>query len=134
MNAFEKELVDALRSDRFIQGTGQLRSSKYNKYCCLGVACTISGCGEWTSEGEIYRDNDNGFDFISESFVRLTDKVRIKLNWAADYGPTNIIDRAGDKVSLIRMNDDGFTFSQIADVIANDMIIHIGENYICEEI
>lgn len=49
MNENAKKLVEALRSGEYEQGTGVLRSTN-NRFCCLGVACDISGLGEWRHE------------------------------------------------------------------------------------
>lgn len=38
---FKKKWIEALRSDKFKQGTGELHSKSRDKYCCLGVACRI---------------------------------------------------------------------------------------------
>ena len=38
--------VEALRSGLYDQGFEALRTST-GEYCCLGVACDISGLGEW---------------------------------------------------------------------------------------
>lgn len=38
--------VDALRSGKYKQGTRILKDA-YGNYCCLGVACEISGLGRW---------------------------------------------------------------------------------------
>ncbi len=37
--------IEALRSGNYQQGTGRLKLE--NRYCCLGVACDISGSVEW---------------------------------------------------------------------------------------
>jgi hypothetical protein len=42
-----KKWVDTLRSGDYKQGTGQLYDNGY--YCCLGVACEISGLGKWVA-------------------------------------------------------------------------------------
>ena len=39
-----QKLVDALRSRKYKQGVGRLRID--DKFCCLGVACDISGLGK----------------------------------------------------------------------------------------
>jgi hypothetical protein len=40
--------LDALRSGKYKQGKGALRTGK-DHFCCLGVLCDISGAGEWES-------------------------------------------------------------------------------------
>ncbi len=42
----------ALEGGSFKQGTGQLREN--DRYCCLGVACKISGLGEYDDD-DMYR-------------------------------------------------------------------------------
>ena len=37
--------VDALRSGKYQQARGALKTG--DAYCCLGVACDISGLGTW---------------------------------------------------------------------------------------
>ena len=43
-----QKLVDALRSRKYKQGVGRLRID--DKFCCLGVACDISGLGKWEQD------------------------------------------------------------------------------------
>lgn len=52
-----RQLVDALRSGRYKQGKDALRID--DSYCCLGVACDISGLGEW--KGTNIYDDDGRF-------------------------------------------------------------------------
>lgn len=44
------KLVAALESGKYHQGNEKLRPSQ-RKYCCLGVACDISGLGKWDDKG-----------------------------------------------------------------------------------
>ena len=52
---FTKELKDswltALKSGKYVQGTGQLRNDYLNRYCCLGVLCEIHPDLEIDEEG-----------------------------------------------------------------------------------
>ena len=48
--AFRKKWLAALRSGEYEQATGELRDAV--GFCCLGVACDISGVGKW--EGPNY--------------------------------------------------------------------------------
>lgn len=59
--------ADALRSGEYKQGTGTLKDED-GRYCCLGVACEISGLGEWDtarryviSDGSMDGDYDIAF-------------------------------------------------------------------------
>ena len=42
----QEEWLVALESGEYKQGRGRLRDD--NGFCCLGVACDLSGLGEWT--------------------------------------------------------------------------------------
>ena len=44
--------VKALRSGKYKRAVGQLHDADGN-YCVLGVACDISGLGEWTTDFEL---------------------------------------------------------------------------------
>ena len=91
----------ALRSGDYQQGTGQLKNG--DRYCCLGVACEISGLGAW--EFDNYRCLS---DVHSGS---LPKEVQRALGLASDVG------WVGEK-SLVSLNDiEKLTFNQIADLI-----------------
>jgi hypothetical protein len=103
INLEEKKLVAALRSGRYKQTTGVLKNG--NAYCCLGVACKISGIGKFSTDesclGEV---------------MRLPLAVREKLGWVS-------WSLREDKIKLpsthlAGLNDDfGFNFKEIARVI-----------------
>ena len=105
----QKQLVDALRSGRFIQGTGCLQSVIGNDsaYCCLGVACKIA--------------EENDIPVVYDSDGRLSGGTLLRQigvkNWfgfRADYGGTS----ESFDTDLTYLNDDmGMDFSKIADFI-----------------
>jgi hypothetical protein len=100
LNPNAQKWVDALRSRKYQQAQCKLRNG--DSFCCLGVACDISGIGTWTESG--YTINHYG------SYNLLPKEVR---NWlglkdtSGSYGATH----------LAWENDHGKTFEQIADVI-----------------
>lgn len=50
MNPEAKKLwVEALRSDKYQQGKGALKTIQ-GSFCCLGVLCDLSGQGKWQEE------------------------------------------------------------------------------------
>ena len=100
--------VDALRSGKYEQGQGRLRTTD-NKFCCLGVLCDISGTSSWKKApaGFIY---DDGFAFPPAS-------VR---EWA-ELDRSNIWFR-GESLSVIELNDTGATFAEIADKIEAEFL------------
>ena len=54
-----RRLVTALRSGKYKRGKGQLRDD--DKFCCLGVACDISGVGEWQGDAYVVKKWGAGF-------------------------------------------------------------------------
>lgn len=111
LNDHAKAWVAALRSGKYKQAQGVLHN--YHGYCCLGVACELyrqdTGNGSWHSAREyIFVDDDDYENAV------LTRRV-------ADWLGLNVeIDSvvhlpSGD--SLAHMNDNGYTFEQIADAI-----------------
>lgn len=116
MNEFEKKLVEELRSGSKKQGRYSLKPSK-DTYCCLGVACDISGLGVW--------DNDD-YTIIGGDICNalLPHEVRLKLNWKTLDGMLDFLDKDLTSISLSSLNDIGFTFNQIADIIEANLVIH----------
>ncbi len=111
MNPRVKELwVTALRSDRYQQGRGHLKS--LNKYCCLGVLCDLHRKefgGEWD------RDRYKGEYDVLPTDVR---------GWAEIERASPVIgrDTIGLPVSAVQANDlNGNTFLEIADMIEKNL-------------
>lgn len=56
MNKLQRDrvlhLCDVLESGKYKKGIGRLRDG--DSYCCLGVACDISGVGEWKESNGSY--------------------------------------------------------------------------------
>lgn len=102
--AARKKWVKALRSGKYEQTTGRL--TRDGKYCCLGVACDVSGLGKWEYGGAFGAD-----------------LYRTKMGEAEGWSlPYEVINRLGfnryDETVLILRNDKkGDTFLDIADTI-----------------
>lgn len=111
----------ALRSGEFQQGRGKLaaveETSDERRYCCLGVLCelaardgvvTVRDGVDWVS----YMDNDGP--------MQINYLPRAVASWAG-LSSTNprirSINVSGDTPTLSYLNDSGYTFDQIADVI-----------------
>lgn len=118
MNAeLKAKWVAALRSGNYEQGWGLLRGVT-DKYCCLGVACDISGQGQWIKRYEGGSDAINMYGYTTEtgnSYYNLVVDLRAYFD----------IPAAQVKV-LIQMNDgrhiDGKkTFAEIADWIEQNL-------------
>lgn len=110
------EWLKALRSGKYKQTDGALRKQEeYNdecQYCCLGVLSKIQG--RLTDEGcDLFEREDgdsvlhptNPFYSIFEECGYLPENVKF------------IDDRDVEHISLTTINDHGYTFTQIADVI-----------------
>lgn len=115
MNENAKKWVAALRSGEYRQTAGNLRVS--DGYCCLGVACEISGLGRWVEGESVYAYEIDGFEI---EFVRLPRPVREWLGLRSSTGEfgSKSLERYGSDVrELTSINDGGATFAEIADII-----------------
>jgi len=117
MNDAEKQLVTALRSGKYLQGFNVLRSDETH-FCCLGVACNIFIPEKWE------HDANCGTYEIENSKAILPESLREKLNWATHNGET-IIYNDGEGFCLSELNDNCFTFDQIADIIEAGLVRHV---------
>lgn len=121
--AHRAEWLRALRSGEWKQGKQRLRSG--DEYCCLGVACTLAGI-----EGVLIEDEGgwpHGPTYLFDD-DHLTLPARAQ-NWLGveEGNPTLGIPRqvAMDTLSddttwardVASLNDEGFTFNQLADLI-----------------
>lgn len=139
-NEFYTQWLAALRSGEYQQGVATLRHE--DTYCCLGVACDIAtknGMGRWIStehqnsrfvddlmdprahsedariETGILTEGLSGFLGMNEtgSFeIRRVDEVDWEDGEPEAAGENRPLDHW-----LTALNDDGFTFGQIADLI-----------------
>lgn len=99
------EWLKALRSGEYQQGMRRLRNI-HNKYCCLGVLADICDVS-WQR-----RDRDSPAYYFDESF-RIGALPRKMLQ---DLGLSQ-----AQQGELIRLNDEGNTFTQIADWIEKEL-------------
>ena len=119
----KKIWVDALRSGEYSQGDGRLYNGE--DYCCLGVLCDIhskmTGQGVWTHSKDedgidwvVYRDNIYGFD-SGETLLRSVVEWAGLLEdnpYVGGYDCPN-----GSYSTLAELNDHGFTFEELSDII-----------------
>lgn len=108
--AHRKAWIKALRSGNYKQGRSHLHQG--DNYCCLGVACELSGLGNWTvsawGEGVLDYFGDHGM--MPEPVMEWLG-LRGKLG---SYGPPD------KKLYLADHNDNGKTFAEIADIIESE--------------
>jgi hypothetical protein len=113
--------IAALRSGKYPQTTHNLKTEQ--GFCCLGVLCDISGVGEWDDQG-------HGYEYYVVYGGRecsvLHSRLAKEIGWdVKNFGQAGIVpgltlrDAPGEEnlVRLTQLNDDGFTFDQIADII-----------------
>lgn len=100
--------IEALRSGKYEQGSGQLKDHSGN-YCCLGVLCAI-------------QDIDLEFPPRGCNSGRYGDYSFPENGHAPGLYDEVTGDDASYRSVLARMNDDGHTsFSNIADWIENNI-------------
>lgn len=113
--------IKALRSGDYKQGRNYLCSDDH--YCCLGVLCDLVAPDDWTGTGVIryHQDNCSLPDEDIAIAVGMTNEIG---GFDPNGLPVALHEwlRAKDKdgtvpLSLAGMNDAGYPFSDIADVI-----------------
>lgn len=124
-------LVDALYSGEFKQGRGRLKTEV--GYCCLGVACELyhrdTMFGYWTADSllnefQVFNGERNFLpkDVADWLGVELDHHGDIEFSWEVEDRNDNFGERFS---SAARMNDQGFTFKQIADCLAYEFDLDI---------
>ena len=103
-----QEWVAALRSGNYKQTQGILRRD--DGYCCLGVACEISGLAEWK---EVSGDSETFYIYLDKN-DRLPSEVSSYYGIRRYYG-----DYEREK-SLTLANDRGDSFDDIANIIEQE--------------
>ena len=106
----KQKWVSALRSGEYQQGRNYLRTD--NGFCCLGVLCDL-----YIKENQLEWDltNNGHNDYMFQDMVGCL-PVSVK-EWAdLDNPHVNV-----GESTLVRLNDSGSTFEQIADVIEEQL-------------
>lgn len=102
--------VDGLRSGRFKQGVWALESD--GRQCCLGVACRLF----IEDGGDLNVNEAYGITIFSGCQAVLPEDVQNWLGLATNNGHTvQPVDTHYS--SLMHLNDNGYSFDQIADII-----------------
>lgn len=94
---FKAKWIKALRSGKYKQGHYRLHSKSTNSYCCLGVACVVSG---------VKKKQIGAHGMIPKSFKKNHANL-----------PTDLIGSNDLTNKLINLNDDGYSFKRIASWI-----------------
>ena len=123
-----RKWVEALRSGEYEQGQGALPQERNGtfEYSCLGVACEISGLGEFVPRSN---PQSNAFNFVVDGdqsqHVVMPDMVQYWLGLPDDVQDwLGLSDRHGwydnHTGSLVNSNDFGASFNVIADIIESE--------------
>jgi hypothetical protein len=99
------EWVAALRSGEYQQGSDLLHNQVKNQYCCLGVLCKV--------RNEEFHDTYY-LDTLNSGYKILRSSGDLPSGVIITY-KNNIGNIKRYNLSII--NDDGFTFDQIADIL-----------------
>jgi hypothetical protein len=111
--------LEALRSRKYKQAKGTLREVEANgreSFCCLGVACEISGLGEWKGGSYVITLPDG------TRHVNHGNLSRIMKEWLGLRGSKgSFLDNDKFMSTLVRLNDsDEKKFYEIARVIERE--------------
>ena len=113
-----QEWIEALRSGDYKQTTGRLRDE--NEYCCLGVACDISGIGRWKSyRGRIWEYTANE-EYLWTETSYLPVAVQQYFGMDTAEGSYLSSDLEDGICSLMMANDKNVPFDRIADIIEDE--------------
>ena len=105
--------VKALRSGEYEQTTGILHGDE--GYCCLGVLCDL-----YAKEHDVfwnYNSNTMRYDMFGED-LNLPLKV---VEWASVNRNPAVVQEGMGTTTLSFMNDGGFDFNQIAQIIEEQL-------------
>ena len=108
--ANRRKLSDALRSGQYNKCEHVLTNETMTAFCCLGVACDISGLGKWNKHGG-YVPHGTKEDY----YINLPPEVQ---DWLGLKDPDGRFIKTGHGgTSLRSLNDRGVPFEEIADII-----------------
>lgn len=107
MKEYPKAWIEALRSGKYRQGHSRLRWQ--DRFCCLGVRCDLQDNTKWDSD---YRWDGNG-GVLPDKIHKLDEFAHTDKNIALPFRSKNQQSRE----RLSNLNDAGFTFDQLADLI-----------------
>ena len=113
--------VKALRSGEYAQGKDVLCRKTVDtfEYCCLGIACKISGLGEFVPMYNLSHSL-SAFTFVTRE-EQPQDAVLPKVvqDWLGLRYHSGWYSNGGMR-SLTKLNDNGASFTTIADVIESE--------------
>lgn len=102
--------IEALRSGKYQQANGRLRSS--TGYCCLGVACDLYDSSRWLPDGTVFTYGDG---------IKVAEVAGLPKDVMAAYCIPDPLGGLDSMTTLAWFNDQGKTFNEIADVIEREL-------------
>lgn len=109
----------ALRSGEYEQGGGALRQG--NSFCCLGVLCDLAakqGVGNWIPSPDVHGFLTPGDGRASGALPpAVVQWAGLRSNVAHIPGGVRYAIGTRESSTLVLLNDNGYTFAQIADII-----------------
>lgn len=116
------EWIEKLRSGEFKQGqhrlrTGDPNNTKDNKYCCLGVLCELAVSAE-VIPPPTYDSDQFQFQYTDDCTAYLPVDVMEWVGISSRHGTYHL--EFGTRDDLTNKNDQGASFSQIADIIESN--------------
>lgn len=112
--------IAALRSGDYTRGVGGLGhadGAAQKRYCCLGVLCDVekeclaaAGVEVWWESNTLHVGGFAGISYPSPLACQV-------LGLSNAFWHLTIVTQDGTNPSLDHLNDNGFTFDQIADII-----------------
>ena len=108
---FKKKWINALRSGKYKQGDGNLYKFDNNSFCCLGVACVVSG--------EPLERLDHVELIGPEMFTSTTIPEILKSDYLPSESPIKVLVDMNDGTNLYKGNKQ--SFEQIADWIEQNL-------------
>ena len=115
MNELVKKWIEALRSGEYTQSIGRLSDGR-GGFCCLGVLCDIVNPDGWTeipSYGMPPDDEPQTAYRGSNPHETLGTGLAPTSVWRGQAGLGDVLNQS----TLANMNDNGFSFKEIADYI-----------------
>ena len=122
----KQKWIDALRSDKYEQGSGKLRS--VTGYCCLGVLCDLysqehntqwefRGDEEINTQSQDYWYFGDQSEFLPESVMNWAELKTPNPNVRVDVEDNEDEDNWYYTDELSNINDSGYSFNGIANLI-----------------
>ncbi len=111
--------LKALRSGEYKQARKQLRF--HDHYCCLGVLCDLHSKEtgtQWHRGSYPHKTGDPDLTYHTITYMKMEGLLPEEVSaWAGISDSDPKISRGEQSVKLSKLNDDGASFTEIAELI-----------------